>query len=315
MSRRIRGPEEGPRDVLRAVCYPEMVRRLFFLLTLVATLVVAPAAQTPRKHFMWAVQKAGTPPTYLLGSLHVLTPDFYPLDTNLERAFSESKVLIEEVDLDELTNPVTALSLVGKAMLVDGRTLDQTINPELYKQVAARAEKAGLPMVAMNRMKPWMVAVSLAGPALKQAGFDTELGIDKHFFDKAKAASLERRALETVAYQFDSLDQLSPALQEALLKSAISELDTEVANVKTIAQAWGRGETSTIERLLLGTIVDSPELYERLLVTRNKNWVAPVEKCVEEKTACFVVVGAAHLVGPDSLVALLKQKGYTVEQQ
>jgi uncharacterized protein YbaP (TraB family) len=181
--------------------------------------------------------------------------------------------------------------------------------------VVARAEKAGVPLVALERMKPWMAAVSLTAPVLKQAGFDVNLGVDKHFFDKAKAAGLERRALETAAYQFERLDQMSPGLQEAMLKSVLADLETEIANVKTIAQAWARGETTTIERLLLGALLESRELYDRLLVERNKNWVTPVERCVKERTACFVVVGAAHLVGPHSLVALLQQKGYSVEQQ
>jgi hypothetical protein len=292
-----------------------MRRHALCVLLLAAAIAAAPSAQTARKHFMWAVGQAGAPPTYLVGSLHVLTPDFYPLDPALEQAFTASKVLIEEVDLDELTNPMTAMTLVGKAMLTDGRTLAQIISPALYKQVAARAEKAGVPVVALDRMKPWMAAVSLTAPALEQAGFDTNLGVDKHFFDKAKTAGLERRALETVAYQFDRLDQMSPALQEAMLKSVLADLDTEIANVKTIAQAWSRGETATIERMLLGALLESPELYDSLLVQRNKNWVAPVERCIKERTACFVVVGAAHLVGPHSLVGLLKQKGYSVEQQ
>jgi uncharacterized protein YbaP (TraB family) len=58
----------------------------------------------------------------------------------------------------------------------------------------------------------------------------------------------------------------------------------------------------------------TPEIYDRLLVERNANWVESVEPCVKQKTSCFVVVGAAHLVGPDSLVAMLQKKGYKVEQ-
>jgi uncharacterized protein YbaP (TraB family) len=292
------------------------MRRLALCVVLSAVFATAgPSAQTSRTHFMWAVRQAGAPPTYLVGSLHVLTPEYYPLDPAFEKAFAESKVLIEEVDLDELTNPVTALALIGRAMLTDGRTLDQLISADLYKQVIARADKAGLPASAVQRMKPWMAAVALTAPVLKAAGFNTELGVDKHFFDKAKASGMDRRGLESAAYQFDRLDQMSPALQEAMLKSVIADLDTEISQVKAIAQAWSRGETATIERLLLGALLESPELYERLLVERNKNWVTAIEKCVSEKTACFVVVGAAHLVGPHSLVALLKQKGYSVEQQ
>ena len=75
------------------------------------------------KHFLWVVRQAGAPPTYLMGSLHVLTPEYYPLAPAIEQAFAASKVLIEEVDLDEASNPMTALSLIGTAMLTDGRTL------------------------------------------------------------------------------------------------------------------------------------------------------------------------------------------------
>ena len=292
------------------------MRRVALCVSLAAALATAvPLAQSSQKHFIWAVRQGGGPPTYLVGSLHVLTPEYYPLPAALEQPFATSKVLIEEVDLDELTNPMTAMALLGKAMYTDGRSLDQVIAPALYKQVEARAEKAGIPVIAIRQMKPWMAAVSLTAPALKDAGFNTELGVDKYFFDKAKKAGIERRALETVSYQFDRLDQMSPALQEAMLKSVLADLDTEIANVKAIAQAWSRGETPAIERFMLGALLESPELYNRLLVERNRNWIAPIEQCLQQKTQCFVVVGAAHLVGPHSVVALLRQKGYSVEQQ
>jgi uncharacterized protein len=288
----------------------------------VAVLVVAiakPQAQAPvppqAKHFLWTLTAADAPPTYLLGSLHVLTPEYYPLSARIDAAFMTAKVLIEEVNLDEMTAPATAAALLSRAFFADGRTLDQVVTPELYKDVLERVTKGGMPAAAVQRMKPWMAAVTLTIPALKAAGFDAELGIDRHFFDKAKAAGLERRGLETPEYQFDRLDQMSPALQEAMLRSVIADLDTQLANVRTIADAWARGDAATIERHLLGALQESPELYQRLLVERNRNWVEPVERCLTQKVTCFVVVGAAHLVGPDSLVAMLQKKGYTVQQQ
>jgi uncharacterized protein len=292
------------------------MRRFAVCVSLAAVVASAGVeAQTAARRFLWMVQSEGAPPTYLMGSLHVLTPDYYPLSPRIEEAFKQSKVLIEEVDLDEMTDPSVLMPLLAKAVFTDGRTLDQVIAPDLYKKIADRAEKAGVPVVALQRMKPWMAAVSLTAPALKAAGFDTDLGIDKYFFDKAKASRMEHRALETIAYQFDRLDQMPPAVQEAMLQSVYSDLETQLASVKEIADAWSRGDTSAIERLLLRAFLETPELYERLLVERNRNWVEPVEACVKQKSACFVVVGAAHLVGPHSLVALLQRKGYVVEQQ
>jgi uncharacterized protein YbaP (TraB family) len=70
-----------------------------------------------------------------------------------------------------------------------------------------------------------------------------------------------------------------------------------------------------MEKTNLKDLQDSPELYQRLLVERNHNWIPRVERCLKEKSACFVVVGAAHLVGPDGLPTLLAKLGYKVTQQ
>jgi hypothetical protein len=292
------------------------MRRLVLGVTVAAACAIAPAAaQAPAKSFLWTITAPGAPPSYLMGSLHVLTPEYYPLAARVEEAFAGSKVLITEADIDEVSNPTVMMGFIGKALLTDGRTLQQVIAPDLYTQVMARAEKAGLPAAAVQRMKPWFAAIALTAPALQAAGFKAELGIDKHFYDRAKKAGAERRALESVAFQFDRMDQMSMTDQEALLKSTLEDLDSQTNNVKTIADAWAKGDVAALETLLLGSMKTSPELYKRMLVDRNASWVGSVETCITEKTSCFVVVGAAHLVGPDSLVAMLQKKGYKIEQQ
>ncbi|MEO8678052.1 MAG: TraB/GumN family protein [Vicinamibacterales bacterium] len=290
-------------------------RSLLTALLVSSLLVVQPSAQAPAKHFLWSVTDAKGAVVYLMGSIHVLTPDFYPLSPELEKAFDASKVLVEELDLDELNNPAALLPVLAKAMYTDGRTLEQNVSASTFAEVTRRAEKAGLPMMALQRMKPWMAAEAMTLPALQAAGFDPALGVDKHFFDKAKAAGKELRALETVAYQLGRFDQLTPAMQEAMLNQTMAELDTQVTSVKEVATAWAAGDTATIERLLLKDMLTSPELYQALLVERNQNWIAPIEACLQQNAGCLVVVGAAHLIGPDGVPTLLQKKGYTVKQQ
>jgi uncharacterized protein YbaP (TraB family) len=297
----------NPFDLLR--------RRLLTGVAVASVATAAIGAQAPAKSFMWTVTPPGAPPSYLMGSLHVLTPDYYPLNPRIEKAFAESTVLITEADIDEVTNPATMMAVMGKALLTDGRTLDQVIDAELYRAVIERATKAGLPTVAVQRMKPWVVALALTGPALQAQGFKAEHGVDKHFFERAKKAGYERRALETVAFQFDRLDEMTAAEQEALLRSTLEDLDTQTSNVKTMAEAWAKGDVAVLEKLLLATMKASPVLYQRMLVERNASWVSALDNCAKQKESCFVVVGAAHLVGPDSLVEMLQKRGYTVEQQ
>lgn len=293
-----------------------MRRRVLPIIVLtLAVLVAAPSAQTSRKHFLWKVDGPNGAVAFLLGSMHALTPDFYPLSPEIEKAYAASTTLVEEVDLDELSDPVQMMAALARAMLTGGRTLDQLIAPATFADVKQRAEKAGLPMPAIQRMKPWMAAISLMAPTLQAAGFRPELGVDRHFFDRAKTAGLKRIALETLAYQLDRFDQLSPTLQEAMLKATLDDLDTQVENVGELAKAWASGDIKGMEVQLLGALLESPELYDRLLVERNRNWIPTVDTCLQQNQSCFVVVGAAHLAGPHGLPALLERKGYAVTQQ
>src|SRR5687767_11468766 len=281
----------------------------------VLALCASVAAQAPQKHFLWKVEDGKGASAYLLGSLHVLTADAYPLPAPIDKAFAESKTLVEEVDLDEMNDPMLMMAALSKAMLTDGKTLDQLISAQTYAEVQKRAEAFGLPMMALQRMKPWLVAVTLMAPTLQSVGFKPELGIDRHFFDRAKEKGLKRQALETLAYQLDRFDQMSAKLQEDLLETTIEDLDTQVTGVKDMVRAWSSGDLATMEKMMLTALNESPELYQRLLLERNQNWVPHVERCLSERAGCFIVVGAAHLVGKDGLPALLSKKGYKVTQQ
>jgi uncharacterized protein YbaP (TraB family) len=286
-----------------------------FVLVFLASLLLSQDSLRSQKHFLWKVEDSKGASAYLLGSLHVLTADAYPLPAAIDKAFAESKTLVEEVDLDEMNDPMQMMAALSKAMLTGGQTLDQLIAAETFAEVKKRAETYGMPMAALQRMKPWLVAVTLMAPTLQSAGFKPELGIDRHFFDRAKEKGLNRKALETLAYQLDRFDQMSPKLQEELLKATIADLDTQVTGVKEMVRAWSSGDVGTVEKLTLTAFLESPELYQRLLLERNQNWLPHVESCLTENAGCFVVVGAAHLVGKDGMPALLAKKGYKVTQQ
>ena len=270
---------------------------------------LAPSAQSPGKHFLWKVEDGKGQAAYLLGSLHVLTADAYPLAAPIEKAFAESKTLVEEVDLDEMNDPMQMMAALAKAMLTGGQTLDQLVSAPTFAEVKKRAEGYGMPMAAIQRMKPWLVAITLMAPTLQSAGFKPELGIDKHFFDRAKERGLKRQALETLAYQIDRFDQMPPKLQEDMLKATIEDLDTQVGGVKEMVLAWTNGDIATMEKLTLTAFLESPELYQRLLVERNQNWMPHVERCLTDNAGCFVVVGAAHLVGQGRPAGLAREEG------
>lgn len=279
-----------------------------------ASMAAAQAPGISGKSFLWKVS-SGARVLYLAGSVHALSADVYPLSAAFERAFSESATLVEEIDLSEADSFAAASALLSRGMYRDGRRFDDTVSKDTASLVAARMTASGLPIEMMAAMKPWMVMLTIAALEAQKAGLHTSLGLDKHFYDRAKSSGKTIVGLETAASQVDRLDGMPEAMQEKLLLSTLRDLDLQRDSLTTIIEAWRRGDAPAIEKTLLGAFTDYPEAYRSLIVERNQNWMPRMDACLAEPQPCLVVVGAAHLVGPDGLLAMLQRKGYRLEQQ
>jgi len=276
-----------------------------------ALLFVAAAADA--KTFAWkASGKGGV--VYLVGSVHLLSKDFYPLDPAIEAAYKDADLLVEEVDMAEMLDPGAQMSILSRGMLPSSTPLEKVISPATYALVAKRAADLGMPIEPFKLLKPWMVALMLVQTEWQKAGFDPELGLDKHFYDQAKTDGKAVQGLETAEYQISRLDGMTMEQQEHLLSESLKDLDSERANMTKLVEAWRAGDAPNVERIVLSELKAEPLLYQRLLVERNRNWLPKIEALFARSKRALVVVGAAHLVGPDGLIAMLKAKGYTVEQ-
>jgi len=287
-----------------------LVRAVAVAVAAVVTTVVQ--AQSPHS-FIWKVSSsAGS--AYLVGSVHVLAKDYYPLAPALEAAYKGSDLLVEEMNLDEITTPDAQMRTLARGLLPGGQTLDMVVSPTTYALVTARTQSLGLPLEPLKRFKPWMLALTVVALEWQKAGFDDAYGLDRHFFDRAKAEGKPIQGFESADFQLGLLDGLSAADQDRMLAESLKESETELGSVAALAMAWKNGDAPTIERLVLSDMKDDPVMYNRLLADRNRAWVPAFEALLARKARPFVVVGAAHLVGPDGLLALLKARGYSLEQ-
>src|SRR5919198_3475114 len=281
---------------------------------LLATLAIA-AAQfghlqaAASRNFIWkATGKEGT--VYLVGSVHLLTKDFYPLNAALETAYKDADLLVEEVDLGEMEDPGSQFQMLSRGMLPSTQSLDKLVSPATFAAVTKRFNDIGMPIEPVKRFKPWLAALMLMAMEWQKAGFDANLGPDKHFYDRAQTDGKNVEGLETVEYQISRFDEMPAELQDRLLAETLKGLDTEQANMAKLVESWRAGDAPAIERIVLKDLKQEPQLYQRLLVERNKNWLPKLEALFARSGRAFVVVGAAHLVGPDGLISMLKAKGY-----
>jgi uncharacterized protein len=266
------------------------------------------------RDFLWKISGRQNV-VYLAGSVHMLSKDSYPLSPALDAAFRESDLLVEELDLGEMASPDAQFAMLSRGMLPAGQSLDRVLSAATYAQVTKHLADLGLPIEPLKQLKPWMLAWTFDALEWQKAGFDPNLGLDKHFYDRAQAEGKAVQGFETAEFQLSLFDGMPMDQQDRMLADTLKDLDTEIANVNKMAEAWKAGDAAAIERIILPDLKQDPVVYKRLLVDRNQSWLPKLEALFNRLGHAFVVVGAAHLVGPDGLLALLKAKGYSVEQQ
>jgi len=292
--------------------------RVSTALAIAVALSGAVAAQTRPaggKNFLWKVQ-SGSGVLYLAGSVHALTPDAYPLNPAYQRAFDATGVLVEEIDLKE-ADPFSSggPALLAKGLYQDRRTFDRAVSRETAALVAEKLKNTPLALELIQPMKPWMVMLMLEALGSQAAGLDPELGLDKHFYDMATLAGKPVIGLETAESQIDRFDKMPETMQEEMLRTELAEMDTEKASLRALLTAWQTGDSAAIEKMLLSAFRSSPAAYSSLITERNQNWMPQLDACLKRSSPCFVIVGAAHLVGPEGLLSMLQRRGYRVEQQ
>ncbi len=285
-------------------------------LLLVALALALPTAGMARdRSILWTVEGRQNT-VYLLGSVHVLQPGDAALPAAAERAFDDAEQLVMEIDLDDPgSNPLSMVAEMQQAaMLPEGQTLKGVLGSD-YASINERAQKSGIDLEALDAFAPWFVAIALLDLELAKRGFSPEFGIEQTLAARAIEEHKPIEGLETAAQQFQMLASMPLAQQKQFLVMTLDEsaqLDDELAD---LLRAWRTGDTEALARLLAGEYEEFPDLYRRLTVDRNRAWVGRLAALLDDRDDYLVVVGAMHLVGPDSVVDLLRQRGYTVTQQ
>ncbi len=269
----------------------------------------APTAAGEPTTCLWRVEGGGGT-LWLLGSIHLLTPEASVLPPAMDRAVSRARLMVFEIDFDSAAEG--GLLLLRKAALPEGRRLGDLLTPELNERLDAALAGAGLARSDLEGFKPWYVAITLATMELRRVGYEASQGIDLSLWNRARAAGIPTRGLETVAQQVDFLDGMGLREQVELLDQTLSEMEDVVPLVEEITRLWRTGRATELARLLRRSFAGSPGLLQRLVVERNRNWLPEIERLARSGRDTVVVVGVLHLVGGDGLVSLLRDRGFTV---
>jgi uncharacterized protein YbaP (TraB family) len=295
-------------------------KTIVFIITLILLgligpyLSIKPALSQTGKSFLWKIQSSAAT-VYLLGSVHLLKEEFYPLPETVESAYASSDVLVVEANVNDI-NKLNLATFMDKALYRGDDRLEKHVSPETYQLITREAQSLGIPPELVASERPWLLALSLQGLELMKLGYDPGHGVDYYFLSRAqgKKRILE---LESLDEQIKLLSGLSDREQEMFLLDTLKNLRSVGSQADTLAHAWATGDTKTVESILTNSATEDAtiaRIHERLLDERNPKIVLNIEGYLSSGGSYFVIVGAGHLVGKRGIVELLKTAGYVVEQ-
>jgi uncharacterized protein YbaP (TraB family) len=267
-----------------------------------------PVAATPA---FWVVEKGGKT-LYLFGSIHLLPAQINWRRPDLDAAIAASKVFVFEAPVDGGGGTAMSSFIETGGKLPGGTTLQDVLPADLYALLEDASWKVNYPPMLLKQFRPWLAAVSLELFSYIKAGFSTWYGVDYIIESEAKKNGRSLDYLETVEEQLSFFSRLDRKVEIAYLRETVRSILEEPNSPNELVSAWASGKPEKMIGLLDSAFEKVPALRGQLLVARNRNWIPKLEAMLASPDTHFVTVGVGHLVGPDSVVAQLKAKGYKV---
>nr|WP_070960030.1 TraB/GumN family protein [Hyphomonas sp. Mor2] len=280
-----------------------------------AAMETARETNGPGAPVMWRLADEDTV-IHIFGTVHLLRPELEWRTEAFNTALTEADTVVFEVDMKSPeAQRAIATDFLARGMFQDGRTLRQVLGDEDEAVVSAAFDSVGVPMDAMNAFEPWMASVNLGVMKLMADGYDPNSGVETVIESEATEAGKSFGFLESVSQQADAFDLLDEEDQISMLYESALMLDETPQMLDLLVDEWADGDIAGMEALVANPegVGINDAFYESLLVNRNRNWVPQIEAMLEEPGSVLIAVGAGHLSGPDSVIKMLRDKGYEIE--
>jgi uncharacterized protein len=264
-----------------------------------------PAAQG----LTFRLTRDGAPSSYLIGTMH-------SADARVMALLDDIAPLIETVDvvaIEVLPDAITLLAVGAATLLPMGQSLHGLIGADRFAALGAAADRHGVPVGLLNRLKPWAAAVTLGMPAPDGGRF-----LDSEIYLHALARKRHAVGLETAAEQLEAFDDMAPDLQVALLDEVVKNISDLPTQLELLTSAYLEGDLERLDGLARAQYHDMPAALaqwfdEVLLEQRNARMLARMAGLMEAQSV-LVAVGALHLVGDSGLLAGIERLGYRIER-
>ena len=259
--------------------------------------------------FLWQVTADKTT-HYLLGSVHLLPKAADRLPAGIRQAYDAADALVFESDIDVLSNRDSTDAMLASAKAPRG--LENEVDADTFARVRARMVDLKMPAALCEGYRPWFCALSLELFTYQRAGFRGEFGLDRQLYEAARGTRRTIAWFEEPAVHLNLFTTMPAPLSRQFLAAALSERNPSGDEPVEMYRAWRDNDIERMVAVIAELKRDYPAVHERLLARRNRAWLPELKRRLALPQRQMFVVGAAHLIGPDGLIASLEAAGYKV---
>jgi uncharacterized protein len=257
---------------------------------------------------LWEVS-TGSKKIYILGSIHAGDASLYPLDPRITSAYNESDHLAVEVDISG--NKVRKIQEETQRLgyYPPGVSIKDALSSEMNSLIQTKLQSVNLDISYFERLKPWLLALTLSGLLEKEKRFSPAYGIDNYFLKEVGTRQIHE--IETSLYQLEIFNSAPIDLQMGFLWESLQEDSFIKVNLGEVIEAWKEGNTEKMETTFLQPYHRHPELdpiLKILFFERNIGMVEKIEHFLTRDGTFFVVVGVGHLIGKNGVIDILEKK-------
>lgn len=289
--------------------------RRFIRLPLAGLLLLALAAcaQPGPSPALWRISDADSE-IWLFGTVHVLPRGLHWRSAEVNAAFAGADTIVFETDLDAGGGAAFQDLVATHGRLVAGGSLRALLPDDNQAQFDRITRDLNIDPRPLDSARPWLAALQLSLVFAQRAGGDPAAGVENVLGAEARGAGKEIAFLESPEAQIRALADLSPEAELAFLISTMRQIEEDSGENDALDRAWLSGDTETLARLLDALLREAgPEAHAAIITTRNASWAEQIAVMLNGEGEVFIAVGAAHLVGDDSVVAMLRARGIAVE--
>lgn len=248
---------------------------------------------------------------YIGGTVHILPASEFPLPKEFETAYQNSDAIVLETKLPDSSDMAFQMQMMQQMTYSNGKNINDYLTNGTQRKLSEHLNHLGADIVMFQHFKPGFLMTMIALFEAKKAGLSGE-GVDMFYSNKANRDKKKIEYFESAEFQMQMIERLGKGSEDKFIKANLSQMSDFKTMFTALLSAWRSGNEQKLVKLAITPLKADPQSLKLMLTDRNRSWVQDIDKMFKDSDKEFVLVGVAHLVGKNSVLDLLKAKGYQV---